>query len=92
MKKIATSILLACANVTLIGLGYLDDWLHFFRHPPAVISILPLVIAFVVIPFLVLFTIVFAIRDLFRRSMRLQAVTGLLLAAPIFYIYFIRRW
>jgi hypothetical protein len=87
MKKIATSIILACANLALLGLGYLDDWKHVFRHLPAIISILPLVIAFVVIPFLFLATVGFAIRDLSRRGSRWQAVLAFLLSVPIGIIY-----
>lgn len=87
MKKIATSMILACANLSLLCIGYLDDWTHFLGHLPSVISILPLVIAFVVIPFLLLATIVFAIKDFFRTTGRWQAVCALILSLPIGIIY-----
>jgi hypothetical protein len=87
MKKVATSIILACANLALLGLGYLDDWIDVYRHLPAAISILPLVIAFVVIPFLFLATVCFAIRDLSRAGSRWQAVFAFILSVPIGIIY-----
>jgi hypothetical protein len=87
MKKVATSIIVACANLALLGLGYLDDWIDVYRHLPATISIFPMVIAFVVIPFLFLATVGFAIRDIFCRGKRWQAFLAILLSVPIGVIY-----
>ena len=87
MKKVATSTILACANLALLGLGYLDDWIDAYRHLPGTISILPMVTAFVVIPLLFLATVAFAIRDLFRRGDRWQAVLAFLCSVPVGIIY-----
>lgn len=85
MKRITTSLFLACANFLLVGLGYLDDWKHILPERPQ--AIWPAVISFVVIPFLVLATSGFAIRDLVRPGHRWQGAIALLLAAPIAVIY-----
>lgn len=87
MKKASTSIILACANLALLGLGYLDDWIHLSRHLPSAISIAPLVIAFVAIPFLLLAAVGFSVRDLFRATFRWQAICALILSIPIAIIY-----
>ena len=87
MKKVAISIIPACTNVALLGLGYLDETSHWLSHVPSAISILPLVITFVVIPLLFLTTIVLAIRDLFRAVVRWQAVCALILSVPVGIVY-----
>ena len=87
MQKVATSIVLACANLALFGLGYLEDWKHLSRHLPATISILPLVIAFVVIPFLFAATVLFSVRDLLRSGTRWQACLAIVLSIPVGIIY-----
>ena len=86
MKKVSTSIILASTNLALLGFGYLDNWLDISRHLPARISILPMAIAFAVIPPLFLFTVIVAIADLFRGH-RWQGTLGLILSIPIAIIY-----
>jgi len=88
MKKAATSVVLACANLVLFGLGYLDDnCISLYRHLPQAISILPLVVAFVVIPLLFLATLGFAIRDLFRSGLSWHAIVAIVLCVPIGIVY-----
>lgn len=89
MKKVAISIIPACTNVALLGVGYLEEMTHWqwLSHVPSAISILPLVITFVVIPLLFLTTIVLATRDLFRAAVRWQAVCALILSVPVGFIY-----
>ncbi len=93
MKKLTTSLVLACANLVLLGVGYLDNWKHIVpEHLPRAISGWPAAISLVVIPFLVLVTLGFAIRDLVRPGNRWQGAIALLLAAPIAVIYSTARF
>jgi hypothetical protein len=92
MKRVATSIVLACANLVLVGLGYVlafvDSWKHVLPEElPAPISLLPGLIVFVVIPLLGLATVVIAIKDLFRAGTRWQAVIACILFIPVAIIY-----
>lgn len=89
MKRLTTSLILACTNLVFVGLGYLDNWKHILvpEHLPRAISTWPGVLSLVVIPFLVLATLGFAIRDVVRPGNRWQGVLALLLAAPIAVIY-----
>jgi hypothetical protein len=83
-----TSLGLACANPMLLGVGYLDNREHIVpEHLPRAISEWPAAISVVVIPFLALATLAFAIRDLVRPGNRWQGVIALLLFAPIAVIY-----
>jgi hypothetical protein len=94
MKRLTTSLILACANLVLVGLGYLDNWKHISvpEHLPRAISLWPGVISLVVIPFLVLATLSFAIRDLVRPGNRWQGVLALVSAVPIAVIYSTARF
>lgn len=89
MKTLTTSLVLACTNLVLVGLGYLDNWKHILlpEHLPRAISLLPGVISLVVIPFLALATVAFAIRDLVRPGNRWQGVIALVLSVPIGVMY-----
>jgi hypothetical protein len=89
MRKPATSLALAIANVVLLGLGYLDNWKHVLssEHLPPKISLALGVISVVVIPFLVLLTVGFAIRDFVRVNTRWEAVLALFLSVPIGILY-----
>jgi hypothetical protein len=89
MKKLTTSLILACGNLVLVGLGYLDNWKHISvpEHLPRAISLWPGVISLVVIPFLVLATLGFAIRDLVRPGNRWQGILALVLSVPIGVMY-----
>lgn len=94
MKKLSTSLILACGNLVLVGLGYLDNWKHISvpEHLPRAISLWPGVISLVVIPFLVLATLGFAIRDLVRPGNRWQGIVALVLSVPIGVMYSMTRF
>lgn len=93
MKKLTTSLVLAWANLVLLGVGYLDNWKHIVpEHLPRAISGWPAAISVVVIPFLVLATLGFAIRDLVRPGNRWQGLIALLSATPIAVIYSTARF
>ena len=89
MTKLTTSLVLACANVVLVTVGYLNNWKHVLvpDRLPGELALLPGAVSLVVIPFLVLTTLGFAIRDLIRIDNRWQAVVALLLSVPIGVIY-----
>jgi hypothetical protein len=93
MKKLTTSLVLAGANLVLLGVGYLDNWKHIVpEHLPRAISAWPAAISLVVIPFLVLVTLGFAIRDLVRPGNRWQGALAVVLALPIGVIYSMARF
>jgi len=93
MKKLTTSLVLAFVNLVLVGVGYLDSWKHILpEHLPRATSVWPAAIALVVIPFLVLVTLGFAIRDLVRPGNRWQGALAVVLAAPIGVIYSMARF
>ena len=94
MKKLTTSLLLACFNLALLGLGFLDNWKHISLPGPLprVFPSWPGVISLIVIPFLVLATLGFAIRDLVRPGNRWQGVLAVVLAIPVGIIYSIARF
>ena len=93
MKKLTTSVVLACANLVVVGVGYLDNWKHIVpEHLPRAFSGWPGAISLVVIPFLVLATLGFAIRDLVRPGNRWQGALAVVLALPIAFIYTMPRF
>lgn len=79
MRKLADSLLLASANLGVIGLVYLCKWLHVGNSEVGTILIYLLSLASSV---LLLATAVYLPRDLFRRTKRLQAIVALLLSIP----------
>jgi len=87
MKTLAISLLLGCASLVLLGLGYLRWWTHMLFDSPAKISIVPLAITYIAVPLLGLATVGFAIRDFFRPAFRWQAVIACVLFVPVAIAY-----
>lgn len=74
MMKIATSLILACLNLLLVGVARA---LIYLNHLDAAI-----VIEMVFLPVLLLATVVFILRDLIRPGTRLYALLAILLSVP----------
>jgi hypothetical protein len=96
MKKLTTSLVLALLNLLLLSLGYLGQYMpHFLGRYIAPLENIPFVFALIVvvyvsgIPFIVLATIIFAIRDILHPDTRLQALLALVLTVPIVAWYWI---
>ncbi len=84
MKKPSDPLILAALNVLLVTILAATDFFH-LELPYGYVA-LPLVIV------LVLLTLILALRDMLRKRNRNQAFVALGLVAPIFYLYFLRRW
>jgi len=98
MKKLTTSLVLALLNLLLFSSGYLGQYLpHFLGRYIARLGNIPSVSALIVvvyisgIPFIVLATVIFAIRDLLHPGTRLQALLALVLTVPIVVWYWIAK-
>lgn len=87
MKMLTTSLVLACANVLLIGMLFLGRWTHIRG-----LENLPGVISLVVVPSLVLATLGFAITDLVHPGSRWQGILALVLSVPIGVMYSMRSF
>jgi hypothetical protein len=79
MKKPADSVVLASANLVLIGIYLLGVWTHVgccaMGGPASVIG-------GVVVPVVLLISLPFLVRDLIRPHTRVQAVVALVLLIP----------
>lgn len=80
MKKIADSVLVSLADLLIIASLYGLPVLS--RYLKEDLSILTLVLAFAVIPPLLLIAFVYTIRDLIRPGKRMQAIAALVLMVP----------
>jgi ABC-type multidrug transport system permease subunit len=79
MKLPADSLILASANLVVTRLGYFSEMLHIENSVlGAILSYLPVVAS----PVLLLATIIYLPRDLWRRDTRLQGLLALLLSIP----------
>jgi hypothetical protein len=89
MKKVATSIVLACLSFIVVGLEYLADRTHIIPNQlPYFIVVWVGATLPAVFPLVLAATIGFAIRDLFRPDTRWQAVIALALSIPIGILYY----
>ncbi len=89
MKKVATSIVLACASLIVVGLEYLADRTHIFPgRLPYSIAVWVGVVLPAVFPLILFATIGFAIRDLFCPDTRWQAMIALALSISVGVLYY----
>jgi Na+/melibiose symporter-like transporter len=89
-------LVLALLNLLLLSSAYWGEYMpHFLGRYIAPLKNLPflfeliVVVYFICIPFVVLATVIFAIRDLLHPGTRLQALLALVLTVPIVIWYWI---
>jgi hypothetical protein len=87
MKKVAPSIVLACANFIVLGLEYIADLMLPKQLPYSVILWLGTTLP-ALVPLLLFATVGFAMRDVFRPSTRWQAIAAFVLSVFIGIVYF----
>ena len=85
----ADSLILASANLLLIGVLFVFDWIP---TDCCMLGILAFFIWFVVVPFLFLTSLFFVIKDLVQRRARWQVVLALILSVAIGVMRFFTRY
>lgn len=80
MKRPATSLTIACANVLLVGISFFQKMT---RIGCCALGSPANVIAMVIVPAVVLLTLVFIVKDLLQPSTRFQALFAVILFLPV---------